>query len=67
VTNAPTVSEMEKAYSGSARVVTIVAGDFDTDPTDARFVEGIFASLREKFVWAWENILLAWQNASLTL
>jgi hypothetical protein len=51
---------MEKAYSGSARVVTIVAGDFDTDPTDARFVsEGTFASLREKFVCAWENILLA--------
>jgi hypothetical protein len=33
---------------------------FNTDPTDARFVsEGTFASLREKFVWAWENILLA--------
>jgi hypothetical protein len=50
------VAEMERAYSGSARVVTIIAGDFNTDPTDARFAsEGTFALLRDKFVWSWEN------------
>ena len=31
------VAEMENAYSGTANVVTIIAGDFNTDPTDARF------------------------------
>jgi hypothetical protein len=30
-------------------------GDFNTDPTDARFAfEGTFAVLREKFAWSWE-------------
>ena len=33
-------------------------GDFNTDPTDARFAfEGTFAVLREKFAWSWENVL----------
>jgi endonuclease/exonuclease/phosphatase family metal-dependent hydrolase len=31
------VAEMENAYSGSANMVTIIAGDFNTDPTDAAF------------------------------
>jgi endonuclease/exonuclease/phosphatase family metal-dependent hydrolase len=54
------VSEMERAYSGSAKVVTVLAGDFNTDPTDARFAsEGTFVLLREKFIWAWENIPLS--------
>jgi endonuclease/exonuclease/phosphatase family metal-dependent hydrolase len=54
------VAEMERAYSGSARVVTIIAGDFNTDPTDARFAsEGTFALLRDKFVWSWENVPLS--------
>jgi hypothetical protein len=45
------VSEMERAYSGSAKVVTVLAGDFNTDPTDARFAsEGTFVLLREKFI-----------------
>ena len=39
-------------YSGSGKVVTVIAGDFNTDPTDARFAsEQTFALLREKFVW----------------
>ena len=51
---------MESAYSGGAKVVTIVAGDFNTDPTDARFPsEKTFALLKEKFAWAWENIPLS--------
>jgi endonuclease/exonuclease/phosphatase family metal-dependent hydrolase len=54
------VAEMERAYSGSPKVVTIIAGDFNTDPTDARFVtEETFALLREKFVWSWENVPLS--------
>ena len=54
------VAEMESAYSGNAKIVTVIAGDFNTDPTDARFAsEGTFALLREKFVWAWENVPLS--------
>ena len=54
------VAEMESAYSGSAKVVTVIAGDFNTDPTDARFAsEETFALLREKFVWSWENVPLS--------
>ena len=54
------VAEMENAYSGSAKVVTVIAGDFNTDPTDARFAtEKTFALLREKFVWSWENVPLS--------
>jgi endonuclease/exonuclease/phosphatase family metal-dependent hydrolase len=53
-------AEMESAYSGSAKIVTIIAGDFNTDPTDARFAsEETFALLREKFVWSWENVPLS--------
>jgi L-serine deaminase len=41
------VAEMESAYSGGAKVVTIVAGDFNTDPTDARFAsEKTFAVVK---------------------
>jgi hypothetical protein len=40
---------MESAYSVGAKVVTIVAGDFNTDPADARFAsEKSFALLKEK-------------------
>ena len=54
------VAEMESAYSGSGKIVTIIAGDFNTDPTDARFAsEETFALLKEKFVWAWENVPLS--------
>jgi endonuclease/exonuclease/phosphatase family metal-dependent hydrolase len=54
------VAEMENAYSGSANVVTIIAGDFNTDPSDARFAaERTFAILKEKFVWPWENLPLS--------
>ena len=43
-----------------AKVITVIAGDFNTDPTDPRFAsEQTFALLREKFVWAWENIPLS--------
>jgi endonuclease/exonuclease/phosphatase family metal-dependent hydrolase len=53
------VAEMESAYSESGKIVTVVAGDFNTDPMDARFAsEKTFALLREKFVWAWENVPL---------
>jgi endonuclease/exonuclease/phosphatase family metal-dependent hydrolase len=53
-------SEMERLYSKGAKVVTVIAGDFNTDPTDSRFAEErTFAMLREKFAWAWENIPLA--------
>ena len=51
---------MERVYSGSAKIVTIIAGDFNTDPTDARFAtEETFALLREKFAWSWEKIPLS--------
>jgi len=48
------VAEMESAYSESGKIVTVLAGDFNTDPTDARFAsEKTFALLRKKFVWVW--------------
>ena len=54
------VAEMESAYSESGKIVTVIAGDFNTDPTDARFAsEGTFAVLREKFAWSWENVPLS--------
>ncbi len=50
-------AEMEIAYADSGKVVTVIAGDFNTDPTDARFAsEGTFALLKDKFVWAWEGV-----------
>ena len=53
------VAEMESVYSGSAKVVTIVAGDFNTDPMDARLAsEKTFELLKEKFIWSWENVPL---------
>ena len=43
------VAEMESAYSGSAKIVTVIAGDFNTDPTDARFAsEETFALLKRE-------------------
>jgi hypothetical protein len=54
------VAEMERVYSQNAKIVTVIAGDFNTDPTDARFAtEETFALLREKFVWSWENVPLS--------
>jgi endonuclease/exonuclease/phosphatase family metal-dependent hydrolase len=54
------VTEMERAYSRNAKVVTVIAGDFNTDPTDDRFAsEGTFALLREKFAWSWKNVPLS--------
>ena len=54
------VAEMESVYSGSAKVVTIIAGDFNTDPTDARFAsEETFALLKGKFVWSWKKVQLS--------
>ena len=51
---------MENAHSESGKIVTVIAGDFNTDPTDARFaLEGTFAVLREKFAWSWENVPLS--------
>jgi endonuclease/exonuclease/phosphatase family metal-dependent hydrolase len=32
-------AEMERLYSTDAKVVTVIAGDFNTDPTDPRFAE----------------------------
>jgi endonuclease/exonuclease/phosphatase family metal-dependent hydrolase len=53
-------AEMERLYSKGTKVVTVIAGDFNTDPTDPRFAaETTFSLLREKFAWAWENIPLA--------
>jgi endonuclease/exonuclease/phosphatase family metal-dependent hydrolase len=54
------VSEMERVYSGSGKAVTIIGGDFNTDPTDARFAsERTFAMFRKNFAWSWENIPLS--------
>ena len=54
------VAEMERVYSQNAKIVTVIAGDFNTDPTDARFAsEETFALLREKFVWSWEKVPLS--------
>jgi len=45
-------AEMTTLTSGSAKVVTVIAGDFNTDPTNTQFAsEGTFALLREKFIW----------------
>jgi endonuclease/exonuclease/phosphatase family metal-dependent hydrolase len=56
-----TPAEMERLYSKGAKVVTIIAGDFNTDPTDLRFAtEQTFGLLRENgFDWAWEHVPLA--------
>ena len=52
-------AEMERVYSQKAKVVTVIAGDLNTDPTDARFAsEETIVLLRSKFVWAWENVPL---------
>ena len=54
------VAEIQNAHSESGKIVTVIAGDFNTDPTDARFAfEGTFAVLREKFAWSWENVPLS--------
>ena len=54
------VAEINRAYSESAKIVTVIAGDFNTDPTDARFAsEETFALLREQFVWAWDFVPLS--------
>jgi endonuclease/exonuclease/phosphatase family metal-dependent hydrolase len=51
---------MERLYSTDAKVVTVIAGDFNTDPTDPRFAEEkTFEMLRRKFEWAWENVPLS--------
>jgi endonuclease/exonuclease/phosphatase family metal-dependent hydrolase len=52
------VVEMESAYArGGEKVVTVIAGDFNTDPTDARLaLERTFALLKDKFIWAWEGV-----------
>jgi endonuclease/exonuclease/phosphatase family metal-dependent hydrolase len=48
---------METAYAGSGKVATVIAGDFNTDPTDARFAsEGTFGLFKDKFTWAWEGV-----------
>jgi endonuclease/exonuclease/phosphatase family metal-dependent hydrolase len=53
-------AEMERLYSTDAKVVTVIAGDFNTDPTDSRFAEEkTFGMLRQKFEWAWENVPLS--------
>jgi hypothetical protein len=42
------------------KVVTVIAGDFNTDPTDPRFAEEkTFGMLRQKFEWVWENVPLS--------
>ena len=54
------VAEMESAYSGSSNVVTVIGGDFNTDPTDARFAsEQTFALLSNQFRWAWDDVPLS--------
>ena len=51
---------MERLYSKGGKVVTMLAGDFNTDPTDPRFAsEQTISILREKFEWAWENVPLS--------
>jgi endonuclease/exonuclease/phosphatase family metal-dependent hydrolase len=52
---------MQRLYSKGAEIATVIAGDFNTDPTDPRFVsEQTFMLLRTAgFGWAWENTPLA--------
>jgi hypothetical protein len=46
-------AEMERLYSTDAKAVTVIAGDFNTDPTDPRLAEEkTFGLLRQKFEWA---------------
>ena len=53
-------AEMERLYSKAAKVVTVIAGDFNTDPTDTRFAEEkTFGMLRQKFEWTWESVPLS--------
>jgi len=54
------VKDMERAYSSSSSVVTVIAGDFNTDPTDPRFASERTAEILEgEFQWAWKGIPLA--------
>ncbi|HEY5893910.1 MAG TPA: endonuclease/exonuclease/phosphatase family protein [Chthoniobacterales bacterium] len=51
-------AEMEKLYS-ARKVVTVIAGDFNTDPTDSRFAgERTFSLLNQKYQWAWKGLVL---------
>jgi endonuclease/exonuclease/phosphatase family metal-dependent hydrolase len=53
-------TEMERLYSRGAKVITVIAGDFKTDPTDPRFAsEQTFSLLRQNFEWAWEDVPLS--------
>lgn len=51
------VSSMEKLYGARGPVAVVVAGDFNTDPTDPQFsgekTFGIFT--QSGFEWAWKN------------
>ncbi len=54
------VAEMESAYSASGKIVTVIADDFNTDPTEPRFAsEKTFALLGNKFKWAWDDVPLS--------
>ena len=55
------VSAMEKLYSAQgAKIVTVIAGDFNTDASNARFAaERTTAFLTtESFRWNWDNVAL---------
>ena len=52
--------QMERLYSEGADIATVIAGDFNTDPTDPRFAsEQTFALFHAQgFEWSWQNALL---------
>lgn len=52
-------TEMEMLYSKGEKVITVIAGDFNTGPSDPQFaLEQTFSLLRHNFEWTWEGVPL---------
>ena len=51
------MKRVETTLNG-AKALTVISGDFNTDPTDGRFAsEQTFSTFQAAgFVWSWENV-----------
>ena len=55
----PTQPKWKCSIQKGEKVITVTAGDFNTDPTDPRFaLEQTFSLLRHNFEWTWEGVPL---------
>lgn len=55
------IRDMHRTYSNHRKpIVTIVAGDFNTDPQEARFSsEKTYAIFQKELIWPWKNTPLS--------